>query len=77
VEPVQAQPAAIANLVAGDVLSILDRVCDVTTGLLESIELSQETIGAYHNVILEEKASVQIMMNISISDDEPSSNKIK
>lgn len=77
VEPVQAQAAAIANLVAGDVSSILDGVRDATAGLQEAIESSQATIGAYHNVILEEKAGVRIMTNISTPDDEPSSNKIK
>ena len=50
--------------------SILDGVRDATAGLRESIEASQATIGAYQRVILEEKAGVRIMGNVSPSNDE-------
>lgn len=61
VEPVPADLATIANLASGDVSAMLDTVRDVTSGLLESIEASQATIGAYHNIILEESDGVRIM----------------
>lgn len=53
--------------------SILDGVRDATAGLKESIEASQATIGAYQRVILEEKAGVRIMGNVSPSNDEQDS----
>jgi len=61
VEPVPADVAAIANLASSDVSSMLDTVRDVTSGLLESIESSQATIGAYHTIILEESNGVRIL----------------
>lgn len=60
-EPVPADVAAIANLASSDVSSMLDTVRDVTSGLLESIESSQATIGAYHTIILEESNGVRIL----------------